>query len=187
MNQIKKLNRSILKTTVEMVLVTIFVIASYFWWGSLGELNNYRAFAESMSRYNDQSSLSLIKLESGDFDIIMPVTDEYALANYKPMRMRLDNSFNTIRKYNLVAKIGKGFDLDYRFLNVSIDDKAFKLKDLEMLEAGDYMYLLFPENKVQDRKELNLRIWLDKNTPKEEMDNTLSLSFEIKENGMSPV
>jgi len=187
MNKVKRINRKIIGKFIEIGLISIFVIASYFWWGSLAHLNEYRAYAESMSNYTTKSSLNLYTKESGNYDLIMPVTNEYAMANYQPKILLLENSFNTIRKYNLVAKIGKNSTLDYRFLNVSIDDKIHRLRNLEILEDENYIFVLFPEDRVKEQKKLEVRVWLDVRTPSEEMDKALSLTFQVKENGMAPV
>ena len=148
------MDKSIRRLTVSIFLTFILVVASIPLW-SYSSGKKGAILAES---YKDLS----IAVDIGEFSQLLIIEDERALEYVAPTYISLRNKNNYEKEFELIMLIDKTSTIDYKFIRIAIDDKIYKLADLEQFDDNDNYYFILGKYSIDKYSSMteNVRLWL---------------------------
>lgn len=167
------MDKGIIKLFFKVIFIIVLVMLSVPIW-------NY-----SISKKNDvianNSQMSKVKIELGKFEPLLIMDDkDYLIA--APTEVVIQNVGEAVAEFDYVFLIDKKSNINLDLINVSLDDKIYHLREVGKTEDDDnYYYVL--ERKTLDgneKKTLNMRIWLSKSDEVIDMSSTLTMNVIIK-------
>jgi len=173
---VKRINKMIRGTILEIALVISFVFLSIPLWQSFN-LNKYA----SVAYYYD--NINYTNLEVSDFSdyILYQTTDELAVEHIKPISINLINDTNTTENYSLWIVINKSSTLDYNYLKINYNGKVSHLNEYKTVENAEYYYILLSEDTITaENINFELQIWIDNTIENDIIDKYLN--FDIMNN-----
>ena len=169
----KKKTRMIL----EILILSLFLIFSYFHWDNL-EINKYANIVKNSEKMN---SLQAYEEENISNGILLPLNDEKALEVLKPGLIRVENAIEESKKYEIIFCIDNESTLDYQYLSISIDNKIYKLKEVEKLSDETFTYLIIDKYEVTTENKHKISIWLNEDVALETVGKSIKYYIEIRE------
>lgn len=172
----KQLNYLIIARIAEIIFVLAFLVLSY------PLFENMRL---TSSLLKESAGLELaftsLKIENQISYPLYPISEKEALKKFEPTKIIVENNSLTEENYWIVLKISKNTTLDYHYLNMAIEDKIYSLNNLTMEEDSEnYKFFILKDVLKGDKKEYNLKIWLDETAENDMQNKVLISSFELK-------
>lgn len=170
----KRINRMIRKTILEIAIVISLVFLSIPLWQSFN-LSEY----ETVAMYYD--NISYTDLEVSDYSdyVLYQTTDELAIEHIKPINIKLMNDTNTMENYSLWLVVAKDSTLDYKNIKTNFNNKTLLLNEYVMVEDSEYYYFLLEEGTITAESiNTSLLLWIDNNIEDDITDKYISFSIE---------
>ena len=117
-------------------------------------------------------------------DVIYRIDDEYASSKLQKNRIDVSNVIDDKVNFMLVLKIDKSSTIDINYLKYTLDDTISYVKDNYMYEDTQFSYYLLSSYllDIGDSRIIDYLIWLDVNTPDEEISNSLYYAVSVYSN-----
>ena len=131
------------------------------------------------------NSSNIVKSDYVNFsDVIYRIDDEYASFKLQKNRIDVSNVIDDKVNFMLVLKIDKSSTIDINYLKYTLDDTISYLKDNYMYEDTQFSYYLLSSYllDIGDSRIIDYLIWLDVNTPDEEISNSLYYAVSVYSN-----
>lgn len=172
----KQLNYLIIARIAEIIFVLAFLVLSY------PLFENMRL---TSSLLKESAGLELtftsLKIENQMNYPLYPISEKEALNKLEPTKIVVENNSLTEENFWIVLKISKNTTLDYHYLNMAIEDKIYSLNNLTMEEDSEnYKFFILKDVLKGNKKEYNLKIWLDETAGNDMQNKVLISSFELK-------
>ena len=162
---------------MEIVFLIAFIFVTYFIWGNL-EINAHQVITTA----DLANMLRIYEKDKGDRLELYSLSDEYAMSNIKPTIFVVENPLASARSYALTLVIDKNSTLDYEQLIISLGNDIYRLSDFKKTEDCQAIHLFFPQNKVINYNEYEIRMWLDEKAGTEIEGKSLIMNLEVIEN-----
>lgn len=175
MKEIKSINKLIISKIIEIMFSIAFIVVSI---PLITNLNNSNALKEAAAY--DKISYNSLKIDNPINYDMYPMTNEDAINNLIPCKLTISNESNTSEKYTLILKISKKSTMDYKYLNISVDNEIYSLEELKY-DEDDYNIIFKLEEGilVANNKTYLTKIWLNENANNDQQATTLSYSFDL--------
>jgi len=166
----KSINRLIVSVTITTLL---FFISIPLW--------NYSVAKRSAILASSYGDLA-ISVNIGTFDSLVAIEDYRAFDYIKPTTISFRNRNGFKKEFDLLLLVSKDSTIDYKDLKVSIGEKIYHVKSLEMLEDSDNYYFIINSYSLEAYSEdsLEARIWLDENIQGNINEKTLTTNFTTR-------
>lgn len=162
------MDNTVKRLVINVTLTLLVVLISIPLWSYSSEKNGIVD-----SYYKDLD----IKVHIGDFDSLMMIENDRALAYINPTEISFRNQNNHEKDFSIILVITKSSTIDYRYLNMAIDNEIKSLKDLDMQEDSENYYFKLKEENLlpYSEKTMNFRIWLNEDYSLQ-LDNQLLIT-----------
>jgi hypothetical protein len=178
MKEITNLNKLILANLLEILFVIGFIFISI---PMCQKLSSSASLATAASFAN--SNFTNLIVENPAEYVLYPLKSEEAVEMLSPYKLSVVNDTLTEEYYTLFLKIDKNSSLDYKCLDILIDDKVYSLSTLDMSEDSDYYWFKIDDITIKGETfNYNIKIWLDENTENNMQGKSLNLSFDLVQN-----
>lgn len=170
----KNINKIIHIKIMEIMMVVVFVIGSYFIWSSL----NQSELFQLLENTSLPTSYAYIEVLNENQYNMYPIEDEEAMKNLMPNTIQMVNNtyFDTL--YSLGIRVRKTSTLDYQNLKLSMQNKVSYLKDFYVAEDNIYYYFLLEEGNIQASTiSYDIKIWLDVESNADVFGKTFEYEF----------
>lgn len=170
----KKINKMIRKTILEIALVISFVFLSIPLWQKFN-LEEY----ETVAVYYDNINYTHLEVSDINDYVLYQTSDEIALENVKPININLINDTNTLENYSVWLVIDKQSTLDYQEIKINYNNETSFLSNHKTLEDREYKYILLSEGKIKaENVNSQLLMWIDSNAKSDITNKTLIFDIE---------
>lgn len=172
----KNLDKVIHLKLAEICFLLIIIVVSFPLWKTLGNNN----MLSTAATYAD-AQFSYVEVDNLPNNSMYPVSDEWASMNIKPTTIKVINDTRTEESYVLALSIEKSSTLDYRCLNISVDNVINPLeKFLTSEDEEKYYFTLATDSIKGETKGYYFKMWMDEQTGNEMQGKTLSYNFELQ-------
>lgn len=161
------INRLILSVTITTLL---FFISIPLW--------NYSVAKRSAILASEYGDLAIsVNMES--FDQLVAIEDYRAFEYIRPTKISFRNRNGFKKDFELLLLVSKDSTISYQDLKVSIGEKIYNIKSVEMLEDSENYYFILNNYSLEAYSEdsINVRIWLDENIQVSPSDKSLTTNF----------
>lgn len=148
------MEKSVSRIVVSIIITLILVVISIPLW-------NYSSGKKGALLVDSYEDLS-IAVTIGEFKELLIVEDNRALDLIDTTKLSLRNRNDFSKDCELLMLVNKDSTIDYSYVRVAVEDKIFKLKDLDMYEDNDNYYFVIGNYDIDaySNIEVNVRIWL---------------------------
>lgn len=148
------MDKSIRRLTISIFLTFILVFASIPLW-------NYSSGKKGAMLAESYKDLS-IAVDIGEFSQLLIIEDNRALEYVSPTDISLRNKNSYEKDFELIMLIDKTSTIEYKYIRVAIDDKIYKLTDLEQFEDNDNYYFILGKYNIDAYSSMkeSVRLWL---------------------------
>lgn len=142
----KKIEKKIFKTKVNIVLTILWIIFSGIYWKNL-DISDYEKYAK------DSLNTSTIAFDiEANNGYILNVVDNVEKSELEKMTLKVYNETYMKNYYQMALKIEK--DCDYSKLNILINDDKYSLIDLLVKEDKEFYYFIIGENELSNTEDI---------------------------------
>lgn len=175
MKAIKDINKLILIKMFEIVFVIGFLFFSVTLWK-----DNTTQEMFSMATSFTNLNYTNMQVENPISYSMYPMEKERALSTIEPCSVIVSNDTYTEEGYMLALRVDKNSSLDYQFVNISVDEEVYSLKDLSRIDDQDNYYFILDENTLKgEQKIYKLKLWLDERTGNDMQAKQFIMSFQL--------
>lgn len=163
---------------MEIFIVVGFMILSSFLWSSLH-------FGEVFTLLEEPTptSYAYVEVLKNNAYVLYPMNDEIALQSLMPNSVSMVNDTYLDTTYAFGLRSHKSSTLDYQNLKISIQGKAYYLKNFFFSEDEEYNYFLFEKGSIQASTILyDVKLWVDVETTSSTYGKTFDYEFLNLEN-----
>ena len=165
-----KINRIILKLILEINIILIMIVGTYFIWGKL-DYGKEAQIAYAYSNYDARLTLNVTNekkdLSFYDNDIILSIANSNSITKSYELYIKLENKDSLSNMQNLIINFG---------------GNTFSINELESYVQGKYTYYKITKSSIKrkSKMEFNVKFFLEDNANTKQ-NKSLKLSFELKE------
>lgn len=170
-------NQKIYPIILEIMLLITFVFITYFMWNN----NHMESYSSIAASYASNSAIAFDVEGKINNDLLFPITEQEA-REQTPAILKIKSS--GVATNGMVAlQIAKDSTLDYRYLNLLVDDEVVSLKDSVLYEDEENYYIPIYSGEIHNEvKEVALYLYLDENVGNEAQNKSIKLDIALIEN-----
>ena len=168
----KVINKIIRYKIAEIIFCVLIIVVSFFSWDYIPREGL------DIAKMYDRTSLAYVDVSGYQNVKFYPMNDEAALKYLQPMSVSLNNETNINYSYHVGFRVSKDSTLDVNYIKYSIGNDKYLLNEHFYKEDNKYRYYLIDEGEIKaSNKMYNIRLWLDENTPEEELGHVFKYSL----------
>ena len=120
-----------------------------------------------------------ISVELGEIPELMIIEDERVFEYINPTKLSLRNPNDKTKDCELLFLVDKNSTLDYNLLRLSIDDKIYKIKELDkIIDQENYYFVLNTYSiNAYSNVEHQIRLWIEEDATNINDDVKLIANF----------
>lgn len=152
------MNLSIRRLVISIVIVCSILIVSIPFWG-YSQSSKISVLADARTELPFISKL-------GAFEQLAIIDDSKAMETVTPAELIVRNRNGYEKTGKIYFLVEKSSTISYEYLIVSLNNRIYKLKDIELEEDEEYYYFYLGDIKLDAYTEesMMVRIWLSKDT-----------------------
>lgn len=159
-----KINRIISQLVIEIIIITITIIGTYFIWDRL----DYETQAKMAYAYSNYDARLTLNITENDNNSIISI----------------GNSNSITKEYELYLKINKVENKIYKdYIMVCFDENNYSLNDFNSFEKGNYIYYIIEKGTIKRKSKLDssIKVYLLNNTQINEENTQFNYLLDLKE------
>lgn len=172
------INKLIFYTTFEIIALAIMLLSTFFIWNNF-EMEESAEIAYSYTNKNERLVLDV----NNNLSVLAPMKDKDGINEKSKVNLSIYNVSKINKRYNLYLTIDDSTTLSTKYLKISSGENPQYLFKLEKFYKDNQMYYFIKTDEIKSKENINLDlyIWLSEETPNEEQDKNLNLSFKVEE------
>ncbi len=154
-----------------VIITTIIVLFSIPIW-------NYTSHKNSLALADAYGNLD-IAVDIGGFSALTLVENNRAFDVISPTDLSFRNQNDFKKDFEILFLVTKDSTVDPNFINVSLDNKVYSLKNLERREDEENSYFVLRKESLDAYSEIQYktRIWLDAEAARPTENSILTTNF----------
>lgn len=173
-----QINKLIFYTIFEIVALSIMIISTFFVWNTFN-IDKSAQIAYSYTNRNERLTLEIKTALSP----LSPIKDIDGISENNKVSLNINNVSKINKRYNLYLTVNETTSLNTKYLKISLGEDIYYLYNLEKFIKDQKVYYFIKTDEIKSKETINLNIylWLSEETPNEEQNKNLDLSFKVEE------